>query len=283
VSEEPTAGESEGGAGPGAGAEPEGGGEAGPGGEPPAPPGPPTCAVCGATLDADQTYCLECGSPTPLAPRYGRGRRSAAIAAAAVAVLGLGAGALAYAVSSDDGSRGGATITATTPGTTAPVFPGTVPAGPTTGSLPADTSVTTPTAPSTSPATTGFDTVTGPPASTPSTPSTPGTTSTGTTSTGTTTSTSPSNSGNSDWPAGRTGWTAILSSVRSQSDARAAKARVSASGQPAGVLFSSDYPPLRSGYWVVYSGVYDTQSAAAAQASRLSAKWPGAYARRIEG
>jgi eukaryotic-like serine/threonine-protein kinase len=268
VSEEPTAGEPEGGAEPGAGAEPEGGGEAGAGAEPPAPPGPPTCAVCGATLDADQTYCLECGSPTPLAPRYGRGRRSALIAAAAVAVLGLGAGALAYAVSSDDGSSGGATITATTPGGTAPAFPGTVPPGPTTGSLPADTSITTPSAPSTSPATTGFDTVTGPSASSPSTESTP---------------TTPSGPAGSDWPAGKTGWTAVLSSVRSESDARAAKARVSSSGQPAGILFSSDYPPLRSGYWVVYSGVYDAQSAAAAQASRLRAKWPGAYARRIVG
>jgi hypothetical protein len=71
--------------------------------------------------------------------------------------------------------------------------------------------------------------------------------------------------------------------VRDESDARAAKARVSSSGQPAGVLFSSDYPPLRSGYWVVYSGVYDTQAAAAAQAGRLRARWPGAFARKIVG
>ena len=33
------------------------------------------CAVCGAELEPDQTYCLECGSPTPLAPRLRRGPR----------------------------------------------------------------------------------------------------------------------------------------------------------------------------------------------------------------
>jgi hypothetical protein len=252
--------------------------EGGPSPDEAAPASGRTCEVCGAPLDADQTYCLECGSPTPLAPRLGRGLRSSAIVAAAVAVLGLGAGALAYAVSSDDDSGAG-TPSATTSGGTLPVFPGTVPAPPTTGALPPDTSFTTPSTPSSAP-TTGFDTVTGPSASTPTTPSAPDRTDTGP-STGT--DTAPSASGDSDWPAGRTAWTAVLSSVRSESDARAAKARLAGSGQPAGVLFSSDFPPLRSGYWVVYSGVYGGRQAAVAQAARLRSDYPGAYARRIVG
>jgi hypothetical protein len=90
-------------------------------------------------------------------------------------------------------------------------------------------------------------------------------------------------SGTSDWPAGETAWTAILSSVRSEADARAAKQRLASSGEPAGVLFSSDYAGLRPGYWVVFSGSYPDKSAAQAQARALSGRFPGAYARRIEG
>ncbi len=47
----------------------------------------------------DQTYCLECGSPTPLAPRLRRGGKGIAAAGRApIVILGLGVGALAYAV-----------------------------------------------------------------------------------------------------------------------------------------------------------------------------------------
>ena len=40
-----------------------------------APP-PVHCEVCGAELEHDQTYCLECGAPHPLAPRLRRGGRA---------------------------------------------------------------------------------------------------------------------------------------------------------------------------------------------------------------
>lgn len=69
---------------------------------PPEPPDPappeeapepaPICGVCGAGLEPDQTYCLECGSPTPLAPRPSRASRTGVLVAAlliAVAVLVL--------------------------------------------------------------------------------------------------------------------------------------------------------------------------------------------------
>lgn len=224
--------------------------------------------------------------PTPLAPRLRRGRKGMAALAGAVAVLGLGAGALAYAVAEDDGGNGLATVT--TP--TAPLIPGTVPlppeTGPSTGPLPPDTSLGTvplPTPDALPPASsTGFDTVTAvtvPPTAPATTFEQP------TTEQEPTTTDDPVTqpSGDSDWPAGRTAWTAILSSVRSESDARAAKARLSSSGQPAGVLPSSDYADLRPGYWVLFSGIYDDRSAAIAQATRLRPQFPGAYARMIEG
>jgi hypothetical protein len=241
-----------------------------------APPPVPRCEVCGAELEPDQTYCLECGAPTPLAPRLRRGGRALALLAGAIVILGAGAGALAYAVASDDGSApGGSTAaTATVPGTATAVLP------PVTGPLPPDTSFTAPTVPSTTaPGTgtgtaTGFETVTGPTPTAPTTPTETQPTETQPPDTG---------GGGGDWPAGETAWTAVLSSVRSESDARAAKARLASSGEPAGVLFSSDYAGLRPGYWVVFSGSYSSESAAEAQARKLSGSWPGAYARRIEG
>ncbi len=260
---------------------PEAGGTGG-GGEVDVPPGVPVCAVCGAELETDQTYCLECGSPTALAPRLRRGTgRTAAILAGAMVVLGLGAGALAYAVVQDDAggasapaSTTGAPI-ATVPNLTTPPVPETAP---TTGSLPTDTSVTTPdlTAPDTASTATGFDTVTGPS----SVPDTSG---------GVTTASSPGTTtasgvdGTSDWPVGRTAWTAILASTRSESDARSAKTQVAGAGDPAGVLFSTDFAELRPGYWVVFSGTYDSRNTAIAQAAKLQPDFPSAYARRIEG
>jgi hypothetical protein len=248
--------------------------------------GPPRCEVCGAELDPDQTYCLECGSPTPLAPKLRRGRKGMAALAGAVAILGLGAGALAYAVA-DDGDN--VSATSTTP--TAPLIPGTVPlppeTAPTIGTLPPDTSLGTVPPPVTDipPATqTGFDTVTGP-GTTPTTPTEPATTTEGTTTQAppATTDEVPPASGASDWPPGRTAWTAILSSVRSEPDARAAKKELIAEGEQAGVLPSDDFADLRPGYWVLFSGIFSDRDQAIARASSLRGQYPGAYARRLEG
>jgi hypothetical protein len=161
------------------------------------------------------------------------------------------------------------------PNLTTPPVPETAP---TTGSLPADTSVTTPdlTTPDTASTATGFDTVTGPSG----VPDTSG---------GVTTASSPGTTtasgvdGTSDWPVGRTAWTAILASTRSESDARSAKTQVAGAGDPAGVLFSTDFAELRPGYWVVFSGTYDSRNTAIAQAAKLQPDFPSAYARRIEG
>ncbi len=239
------------------------GGDGGGDGEGPGEEGPPPvprCDVCGAELEPDQTYCLECGSPTPLAPRLRRGGRVAALVAAAMVVLGLGAGALAYAVASDDDGGSSTTTSVTAPTGTGPVVP-----PPLTGPLPPDTSFTTPTAPTvptdTTGTVTGFPTVTGP--TTPTAPATTDGTTTAETQTGTEPEPTPTpdpDTAGSDWPAGETAWTAVLSSVRSESDARAGKTRLAAAGEPAGVLFSSDHPGLQPGYWVLFSGSYPAQA-----------------------
>ena len=256
-----------------------------PGDEAPPEPETPRCAVCGGELDADQTYCLECGSPTPLAPRLRR-PKTAYILAGAMVILGLGAGALAYAVANDDGAAAGGgsttpTLPLTAPTDTMPVVPLPPETGPTTGPLPPDTTFTEPTdttGTTTTPGTGGFDTVTGP---SPTTPTTPPDTSTQTTPVEPTTTQSGSSS--SDWPAGTTAWTAILSSLGNEAAAQAAKTKLEGQGESAGVLFSSDFPDLRPGYWVVFSGSYPSRSAAVAQATKLRPQFPGAYAREITG
>lgn len=280
---------------------------AGPAASPSQPP--PTCTVCGATLAADQTYCLACGSPTPLAPRLGRPRRGVGVVAAGLVVLGLGTGALAYAVSDGEGSpQGTVTSTSTSTVTRAPTVPGVV-TTPQVGPLPPDFSAQPP------PTTTGaaptgepFPVVTGPggtalpdpfaeppdlPASpvpdpgdlppldplqpAPSTPSPrPGSASGGG-------SSGPTQGAASDWPAGRDAWTVQVASARSRAEAEEVEGRLRALGEPAGVLISGDHPELRPGYFVVFSGVLGSRQAALAQAASLEAAFPESFARHITG
>ena len=272
-------------------------------------PAPEHCTVCGAELDPGQTYCLECGAPTKNAPRLRRGAGGLAVVALCLAVLGAGAGALAYVASQDDaGSASAVTAPETSKVITVPTI--TMPTTETDSSLPGDTTGTAGTLPmDTTYTTPGVDTTYTTPLPADTTASVPSGiyTETGPTG-GQTTSEYPSTtdpyptdtsasspggstggiddggstSGSGDWPAGTSGWTAIVSSVRNESDARAAASRLQSQGQPGGVLFSTDHPPLRPGYWVVFSGTYDSRSEALAQARALLAKWPGAYPRQID-
>jgi hypothetical protein len=191
------------------------------------------------------------------------------------------AAALAYAVANEDGGRVTAGPTVTSPTTVVTGTEYTIPTDPytVTGPLPPDTSAF-PTAPGTD----EFPVVTeqpGPddPASDPPTdipppapiapvdpidPVDPGT-------------------GASDWPAGTSGWTAILSSTRSEAEARSTANAVAATGEEAGVLYSSDHPGLNPGYWAVFSGTFTSRSEAAAHARAMAARYPGAYPRQIQG
>lgn len=267
-----------------------------------APTPPPSCKVCGCELDPEQTYCLECGTPTPLAPKLRRGVGGLAAVALGLVVLGAGAGALAYVASGDDGSGTPAPMVSTTPVITVPTDA--IPTTTTDSSLPSDTIATLPTDTSgLYPDTTGtgVDTTGGLPVDPTATTGDSGglMTVTGPGVDGQTTSELPSSGGIDDgtsgsssggsstpadgeWPAGTSGWTAIVSSVTNESSARAAASKLQSQGEPGGVLFSSDHPPLRPGYWVVFSGVYTTKSEALTHARSLLAKWPGAYPRQID-
>lgn len=247
-----------------------------------APDAPPTCAECGAELAEDQTYCLECGTPTGRAPKPPRGGRAGAMVAAALVVFGLGSGALAYAVINDDDGRGGASSTQVTDAGF-PVVPTeefTIPTDSGTGPLPPDTSGfpddpfptdTGELPPDTFPSTDDFDVTTEQPLDPDTDPvddpvDDPDT-----------------GSGTSDWPVGESAWTVIVSSSTDESEARAMADRLSGEGEESGVLFSSDYPDLRPGYWVAFSGSFTTRADAAAHARTLSGSFPGSYPRHVEG
>lgn len=269
--------------------------EAAPVAEVEAPTPPPSCKVCGCELDPEQTYCLECGTPTPLAPKLRRGVGGLAAVALGLVVLGAGAGALAYVASGDDGSGTPAPMVSTAPVITVPTDA--IPTTTTDSSLPSDTTATLPT----DTTGTGVDTTGGLPVDPTATTGDSGglMTVTGPGVDGQTTSELPSSGGINDgtsggssggsstpadgeWPAGTSGWTAIVSSVTNESSARAAASKLQSQGEPGGVLFSSDHPPLRPGYWVVFSGVYTTKSEALTHARSLLPKWPGAYPRQID-
>lgn len=262
---------------------------------PPEQAGPPRCRECDAVLDEQQTYCLECGAPTPLAPGLRR-RGGMGALAAGLAVLGIGAGFLGYAVASDDGdgTRPATVLTAPPPAVTTPSTIDTTGIG--TGPLPPDPSGTVPTNPDDGTGT-GFVTTTS--GSTAPGAPLPGTGSTAPTDTGgglpadttgslpdttTDTAASPPDTAepSSDWPPGTSAWTAVVASAEDADAAREERSRARAAGFGAGILISDDHPNLSPGLYVVYVGVYADRGRAVAMAGRARASFPGAYARYVE-
>jgi hypothetical protein len=248
------------------------------------PPEPviPTCTECGNELEPGQPYCLECGAPTPDAPKLRRKIGPAGILAIGLIALGVGAGALAYAIAKDDDTAAVTTSTVSTipTDTGLPTFPtGTVGTEPTSSVDVTDTQSTFPTFPTTSTFPTFPTTPTD--VTTLTTPTFTSPTTTPTFTTPTTTPTTPS-SGADTWPDGTSGWTVILASTTSQSDATAFRDQVRGTGRSAGLIDSSLYATLEPGYWVVWTGVYSSRTEAINQAEILRATYPGAYAQRIE-
>lgn len=252
----------------------------------PPEPVPPTCAECGNPLEPGQPYCLECGAPTPDAPKLRRRIGPAGILAIGLVALGVGAGALAYAIAKDDETTALTTTVPTIPTSTGlPTFPTTTfGTAPTSSVDVTDTQPTFPTVPTTStfPTTpTGVTTFTTPTFTTPTT--TPTLTTPTTTPTFTAPTTTPTTpSGADTWPDGTSGWTVILASTTSRSDAAAFRNRVRGTGRSAGLIESSLYATLEPDYWVVYSGVYASRAQAVNQAATLRKAYAGAYAQRIE-
>jgi cell division septation protein DedD len=250
----------------------------------------PVCAECATPLEEGQAYCLECGAPTPAAPGLRRRLGPAGILALGLVVLGVGAGTLAYALARDDDDVATVPTTVPTGLTALPSVGTTFPTDPT-----ASVDVTDfTTATGLPPVFTGTGTTIIPPPSTDTTD--PGLTGTGTDPglTGTTPSTQtdtqteptttepPAASGADTWPDGTNGWTVILASTSSQSDAARFRDRVRASGRAAGLIDSSLYTTLEPNLWVVFVGQYSSRTQAISQAASLRSTYPGAYAQRIE-
>ena len=206
------------------------------------------CPRCGASLAADQEWCLSCGTAvgTRIAPTP-RWRVPIALVGTLVALI---AAALILALVELSGDpQPIANAPSTTP-TATPAGDGGS-AAPVVGETPTPAATAVPSATPT-PTTTPDPGVTQPPDEAPTTGEL------------------------AEWPADKTGWTAVLASTKSRSEAEA-KARAAA-GSEVGVLRSDDFSSLRKGYWVVFSGQYDSRSAAETAAEDASSD---AYARRI--
>jgi hypothetical protein len=107
-----------------------------------------------------------------------------------------------------------------------------------------------------------------------------------TTTTKTVTIPAPSPNAPAGWPAGKSGYTAILLSLPADVSRQDAATRAQAAkraGLPhVGVLDSSEYSSLRPGYLVVFSGVYASPAAASAAVTEARAHgFPDAYQRRV--
>jgi hypothetical protein len=88
-------------------------------------------------------------------------------------------------------------------------------------------------------------------------------------------------SGAAKWPAGKSGWTVVLASDTSESDAREKARQFASDGiSGVGVLHSDDFSSLKAGFWVVFAGRYGSQSRATEALDGIDAK--DAYIRRIE-
>lgn len=89
------------------------------------------------------------------------------------------------------------------------------------------------------------------------------------------------------WPAGKSGFTAIVKGLKksegyTRQDANQQAAQLQADGLEGGVLDSDEYASLCPGFWVVFSGVFTTNAQAEARIPELSqAGYRGAYARPI--
>jgi hypothetical protein len=219
------------------------------------------CPRCGAPFERFQEYCLECGLRLPVersAVAAAAGRRSSrlggdwvwpTLVALVVAVL-TSVAAVAIAASFDRERPLLINATTTQPTT---VLTGTTPA--TTGVAPVPGTVTLP------------EEEPPPPPQPPPSPQPPAAPRV------------------IVWPAGRNGYTVVLSSVpagnREQAEAKARQA-LDAGLEQVGVLTSSRYSSLHPGYLVVFSGVHRTLEQAQGGSARARDRgYADAYAAQV--
>ena len=210
-------------------------------------------------MTPEQDWCLNCGAAVGTRVVAARGWRvPIAIGAALLAIAAI-AVAIAIVTLADDTGE----VAQDPPPTAAnQVAPTPAPAVPTPGA----TLTPDPTLPEAS----GQETPTPSPAAT-ETPESSGSGSSGSTSSG----------GDAEWPASKTGWTVVLASDTSESQAREKAEDFADDGiSGVGVLDSDDFSSLRGGFWVVFAGQYDSQSEASDALDGIDAR--DAYIRRIE-
>ena len=220
----------------------------------------PRCPRCGAPMTEQQEWCLNCGAAVGTRVVAAPGWRvPIAIAAALLAIAAI-AVAIAIVQLADDTDQ----VAQEPPAEAAQVVPTITPtATPPAAATPEATLTPDPTLPEAS----GQETPT-------PTPDTSG-------STGSTGSSSSSSRGDAEWPASKSGWTVVLASDTSESQAREKAEDFAADGiSGVGVLDSDDFSSLRGGFWVVFAGQYDSQSEASDALDGIDAR--DAYIRRIE-
>jgi hypothetical protein len=217
----------------------------------------PRCPRCGAPMTETQEWCLNCGAAVGTRVVAAPGWRvPIAIAGALLAIAAI-AIAIAIVQLADDTDQ---VTQEPQPAAATPVAP---PPGATPTPLPTLTPQATLTPDPTLPEASGQETPE--PTDTPESPS----------------GGSSSGSGTAEWPAGKSGWTVVLASDTSESDARDKARDFAADGiAGVGVLDSDDFSSLKGGFWVVFAGQYDSQSEASDALDGIDAR--DAYIRRIE-
>jgi sporulation related protein len=214
------------------------------------------CPRCGAPMTDEQEWCLACGAAVGTRIVAAPGWRAPIVLAGVIATVAAIAIAVAIIQLADDTDRvePPATAEATPTPPAATPAPTVTPEG---GTATPDPSL---------PEASGQETPE--PTTTPEPTDTPEPTNT------------PSGGDIASWPAGQSGWTVVLASKTSESQANDAAQNFIDDGiQDVGVLRSDDFSSLKPGFWVVYSGRYDSQSAASDALDGVDAR--DAYIRRI--
>ena len=211
------------------------------------------CPRCGAAMTEQQEWCLHCGAAVGTRVVAAPGWRTPIAIAGVVLALAAIAVAVAIVQLADDTDRVAQTPPAAVNATPTPA-----------AGAPAPTPDPAATAAPTLPEASGQETPT-PTPDAGATPDAGGTSGSG---------------GDAEWPARKSGWTVVLSSDRSESEARDKARGFAADGiSGVGVLHSDDFSSLKGGYWVVFAGQYDGQSAASDALDGIDAQ--DAYIRRI--
>jgi hypothetical protein len=216
--------------------------------ETPTPEQQPTgrqCPRCGAPMTDEQEWCLACGAAVGTKVVAAPGWRAPIVLAGVICVVAAIAVAVAIIQLADDTDRVAQNPPATAEATPTP---------------PATTVTPDPSLPEASGQETPEPTTTPEPTSTPES--------------------TPSGGDIASWPSGKSGWTVVLASKASESEADdAAQGFIDDGIGDVGVLNSDNFSSLKPGFWVVFSGQYDSQSEASDALDGVDAK--DAYIRRI--